>query len=80
MPSVGYGTNKKTRNTLPDGFRKFLINNVKVRCIDLAEMGPSFVLLTLNQPEVCVLHTTYCPVKCHLVAMSLSVPGNLLPL
>ncbi len=30
MPSVGYGTNKKTRNTLPDGFRKFVINNVKV--------------------------------------------------
>lgn len=29
MPNVGYGTNKKTRNTLPDGFRKFLINNVK---------------------------------------------------
>lgn len=31
MPSIGFGTNKKTRNTLPDGFRKFLINNVKVR-------------------------------------------------
>lgn len=30
MPSIGYGTNKKTRNTLPNGFRKFLINNVKV--------------------------------------------------
>ena len=31
MPNVGYGTNKKTRNTLPDGFRKFVINNVKVK-------------------------------------------------
>lgn len=30
MPNVGYGTNKKTRNMMPDGFRKFLINNVKV--------------------------------------------------
>lgn len=31
MPNIGYGTNKKTRNTLPDGFRKFLVNNVKVK-------------------------------------------------
>ena len=30
MPNVGYGTNKKTRNTHPDGFKKFVVNNVKV--------------------------------------------------
>ena len=30
MPSIGYGTNKKTRNVHPDGFYKFIINNVKV--------------------------------------------------
>merc|ERR1712193_350780 len=28
MPNIGYGSNKKTRHMLPDGFRKFLINNV----------------------------------------------------
>merc|ERR1711908_171634 len=28
MPNIGYGSNKKTRHVLPDGFRKFLINNV----------------------------------------------------
>merc|ERR1711868_303957 len=28
MPNVGYGSNKKTRHMMPDGFKKFLINNV----------------------------------------------------
>mmetsp|Transcript_730 Transcript_730/g.1531 ORF Transcript_730/g.1531 Transcript_730/m.1531 type:complete len:134 (+) Transcript_730:68-469(+) len=28
MPNIGYGSNKKTRHTLPNGFRKFLVNNV----------------------------------------------------
>ncbi|KAB1276138.1 60S ribosomal protein L32 [Camelus dromedarius] len=29
MPSIGYGSNKKTKHTLPSGFCKFLIHNVK---------------------------------------------------
>merc|ERR1712006_19463 len=28
MPNIGYGSNKKTRHMLPDGFKKFLINNL----------------------------------------------------
>ncbi|KAJ2778690.1 60S ribosomal protein L32 [Coemansia javaensis] len=28
-PKIGYGSNKKTRFLLPDGFRKFTINNKK---------------------------------------------------
>merc|ERR1711967_44668 len=28
MPNIGYGSNKKTKHMLPDGFKKFLINNV----------------------------------------------------
>mmetsp|Transcript_28667 Transcript_28667/g.65508 ORF Transcript_28667/g.65508 Transcript_28667/m.65508 type:complete len:136 (-) Transcript_28667:39-446(-) len=28
MPSIGYGSNKKTRNVLPDGFRTAVIYNV----------------------------------------------------
>merc|ERR1711988_308863 len=28
MPNIGYGSNKKTRHMLPDGLKKFLINNV----------------------------------------------------
>jgi len=28
MPSVGYGSNKKTRNLMPNGFQKCLVNNV----------------------------------------------------
>jgi len=29
MPNIGYGTNKKYRHILPNGFYKFRINNVK---------------------------------------------------
>eukprot|EP00128_Syssomonas_multiformis_P016884 Colp12_sorted_trinity150504_noHs@5824 len=29
MPSIGYGSNKKTRHMLPDGFLKFVVNNVQ---------------------------------------------------
>lgn len=28
MPKIGYGTNKKTRHLLPNGFYKFVVNNV----------------------------------------------------
>ena len=28
MPNIGYGSNKKTKHLLKDGFRKFVINNV----------------------------------------------------
>ena len=30
MPSIGYGSNKKTRHMLPDGFKKFVVHNVAV--------------------------------------------------
>merc|ERR1712002_132397 len=29
MPSIGYGSNSKTRHMMPDGFRKFVVHNVK---------------------------------------------------
>merc|ERR1712001_34117 len=29
MPSIGYGSNKRTRHMCPDGFRKFVVHNVK---------------------------------------------------
>merc|ERR1712087_601901 len=29
MPSIGYGSNAKTRHMCPDGFRKFVVHNVK---------------------------------------------------
>ena len=31
MPSIGYGSNKKTKHMLPSGFLKFTVCNVKVR-------------------------------------------------
>ncbi|OIC41496.1 hypothetical protein A7L55_21465 [Acinetobacter baumannii] len=29
MPNIGYGSNKKTRHYLPNGFKKFVVHNVK---------------------------------------------------
>jgi len=29
MPNIGYGSNKKTRHLLPNGFYKFLVHNVR---------------------------------------------------
>merc|ERR1711860_361036 len=29
MPNIGYGSSKKTRHLLPDGFKKFLVHNIK---------------------------------------------------
>ncbi|XP_035219908.1 60S ribosomal protein L32-like [Stegodyphus dumicola] len=29
MPNIGYGSNKKTKHILPNGFRKVVVRNVK---------------------------------------------------
>ncbi|KXJ71901.1 large ribosomal subunit protein eL32 [Aedes albopictus] len=29
MPNIGYGSNKRTRHMLPNGFKKFLVHNVR---------------------------------------------------
>ena len=29
MPKIGYGSNKKTRHCMPDGFKRFLVRNVQ---------------------------------------------------
>merc|ERR1711918_15727 len=29
MPNIGYGSSKKTRHLMPDGFKKFLVHNIK---------------------------------------------------
>merc|ERR1711925_16864 len=28
MPSIGYGSNQKTKHMMPDGFKKFVVHNV----------------------------------------------------
>lgn len=30
MPSIGYGSNAKTRHQMPDGFKKFVVHSVEV--------------------------------------------------
>jgi len=29
MPNIGYGSDKRTRHYLPNGFKKFVVSNVK---------------------------------------------------
>jgi len=29
MPKIGYGSNSKTRDLMPNGFKKFVVSNVK---------------------------------------------------
>lgn len=29
MPKIGYGSNKKTRHLMPNGFKKFLVSNTR---------------------------------------------------
>ncbi|EPQ31107.1 uncharacterized protein PFL1_01296 [Pseudozyma flocculosa PF-1] len=29
MPKIGYGSNKKTRHLMPNGYRRFVVSNVK---------------------------------------------------
>lgn len=36
MANCGYGTNKKHKHILPNGFMKFSVSNAKVRCIHAA--------------------------------------------
>ncbi len=38
MPSIGYGSDKRSRHMRPDGFRAFLVNNVKVNEIGKTEI------------------------------------------
>jgi len=39
MPNIGYGSNKKTRHMMPDGFKKFVIHNVKELELLLMQKG-----------------------------------------
>ncbi|EQB78213.1 60S ribosomal protein L32-like protein [Camelus ferus] len=52
MPSIGYGSNKKTKHMLPSGFRKFLVHNIKelellLMCNNLTVLR----LLTMSPPR-----------------------------
>lgn len=46
MPSIGYGSNKKTRHLMPDGFKKFVIHNVKVTAMVNLKFGFRFSGIT----------------------------------
>lgn len=42
MPNIGYGSDKKTRHYLPNGFKKFVVHNVKE--LELLMMHNRFVI------------------------------------
>lgn len=50
MANIGYGTNKKDRHVMPNGFLKFRVNNVQVRldsfrvCVPFRCLSPCFVV------------------------------------
>merc|ERR1711924_533539 len=49
MPNIGYGSNKKTRHVLPNGFKKFLVNNVAD--LELLRCTTAPTLLRLPTPS-----------------------------
>lgn len=51
MPNVGYGSDKKTRHSLPNGFKKFVVHNVKE--LELLMMHNRWTSLTTT--------CSYCP-------------------
>ncbi|GAB2252142.1 hypothetical protein Droror1_Dr00004989 [Drosera rotundifolia] len=48
MPNIGYGSDKKTRHYLPNGFKKLLVHNVK-----------ELELLLMHNSNVQKSHTTF---------------------
>ena len=48
MPNIGYGSTKKTRFMLPDGFRKLLVHNVKVTFSDFSIIFYPFKCISSN--------------------------------
>ena len=58
MPSIGYGSNKKTRHMMPDGFKKFVVHNVKV-CVLINLIYHFLQLLTIIWNHVFLLHVCF---------------------
>ena len=52
MPSIGYGSNRKSRNQMPDGFYKFVVNNVQVRI----NPPPLVLLFNINFSKLSVVN------------------------
>lgn len=47
MPNIGYGTDKKTRHYLPNGFKKFVVHNVKE--LEVLMMHNRFIRVSLSR-------------------------------
>lgn len=57
MPNIGYGSDKKTRHYLPNGFKKFLVHNVQE--LELLMMHNRFVIHFMY--SVCVSFEIFLP-------------------
>ena len=66
MPNIGYGSDKKTRHYLPNGFKKFVVYNVKEleilmmhnRCLTLspAYLSKQFFFFFLMNSSLITTH------------------------
>ncbi|KAJ6343114.1 hypothetical protein OIU76_004951 [Salix suchowensis] len=48
MPNIGYGSDKKTRHYLPNGFKKFVVHNVKELEVLMMHNRHDYVLMVAN--------------------------------
>merc|ERR1712168_865298 len=50
MPNIGYGSTKKTKHMLPDGFKKFLVHNVSELEILMMQNRVTLLRLLMASP------------------------------
>ena len=65
MPNIGYGSDKKTRHYLPNGFKKFLVHNVKE--LEILMMHNRFIWLLYRIAFECFttasVHSLHFPMQ-----------------
>ena len=69
MPNIGYGSAKATKHVCPDGFKKVLVHNVKVKSAVLCQCA-QFVLRILSPRQktgLYVMAVSTCSVVCSFV-------------
>ncbi|CAH9062476.1 unnamed protein product [Cuscuta epithymum] len=56
MPNIGYGSDKKTRHYLPNGFKKFVVHNVLE--LELLMMHNRFVIISSAKCDIHISRLT----------------------
>lgn len=59
MPNIGYGSDRKTRHYLPNGFKKFVVHNVKE--LELLMMHNRYIsFFKMFSEDLCKFHVHSC--------------------